>query len=51
MPGVAAICVGLEGDQFKRRPPLSINQILAQPGAVDIAEQTLMELIQADQSK
>ena len=51
IPGVAAIYVGLEGDQFKRRPALSVNQILAQPGAVDIIEQALTEFIQADPSK
>jgi|SoiMethySBSTD1v2_1073268.scaffolds.fasta_scaffold1659256_1 hypothetical protein len=51
IPGVAAIYVGLEGDQFKRRPPLSVNQILAQPGAVGAIEQALAECIQADQSK
>lgn len=47
IPGVAARYVGLEEAQFRKRPSLSIEEILAQPGAVEIVETALDELMQA----
>ncbi len=45
IPGVEARLAGLEKSGYKRRPSLSIEGILVKPGAVEIIERALAELI------
>lgn len=45
IPGVKAQYVGLEEKQFKVRPSLSINQILARPGIVEQVEGAITVLL------
>lgn len=48
IPKVADRYAGLEQASYKKRPALSLDQILAQPGAVATAKAALDELLQTD---
>lgn len=48
IPGVETRLTGLEAAGYKRRPSLSIDGIIAKPGAVEIIERALAELIRLE---
>jgi hypothetical protein len=48
IPGMNEIYANLESKEFRQRPNLPINQILIQPGAHEIIENALDELLRAD---
>jgi hypothetical protein len=47
IPGVADRYAGLELANFKKRPALSVDQILTQPGAIETIESSLAEFVHA----
>ncbi len=49
IPKVADFYAGLEQEDFKKRPALSLDQVLAQPGAVAIVEAAIDELLRSGQ--